>query len=58
MHTKSEILVEIELLEQVMNRACTADANMAELRRDDLVEIALNMRTDQLADCAHLFWSE
>ena len=57
MHSKPEILKEIEVLEQVMNRAEVATANMAEARRDELLEIAFSMRDDQLADADHLFWN-
>ncbi len=56
MKTKHEILQEIEILESVMHRENLATANMAELRRDELSEIANTMRDDQLADCGHLFW--
>lgn len=56
MKTKREILDEIEILESVMHRENLATANMAELRRDELSEIASTMQDNQLADCGHLFW--
>lgn len=52
--TKAAILKEIEALEQVIHRADfagrVAEANLAEARRDDLLEVVHGLRADQLAD--------
>jgi len=56
MKTKHEILEHIEALEQEINRVDVATSNMIEHRRDDLLEVALNMKDDQLADVEELFW--
>lgn len=59
MKTLTEIREEIELLDQLYYRydaqGHDADANMMEAYRDDLVEVAENMKADQLADVDHLF---
>jgi len=60
MKTRKEVVEEIEILEQVMSRSNfygqVATANMAELKRDDLVDVLNSTNWDmQLADCDHLF---
>ena len=56
MKTKREIEERIEELEQKMNRACIAEANMAEHKRDDLIDILFSTNWNlQLADCDHVF---
>jgi hypothetical protein len=57
MKTRQEVVDQIDILEQIMSQANVAEANLAELKWNDLIEVLHNTNWElQLADCDHLFF--